>query len=251
LIGPSSDDKYYAKQLDITAKGLLTFTQRGSMWAAAVADAEERRITTEEYMSSITNYSSVYMSLNELWDRDELVDHLRCQLKKKGSFTMLLGGKNTGKSMVLKSLAEENNRNTKGPMVLLVDMRGPNTDMVAAIVDAIKALEEGAGRGLWGTFLNSGGLELFSDALASSFPLATKEIQVLTKMSVSKATEKATEKAIVSYVEAATQSGYVPCIFIDEANIAFDVTSEKDKQYVRSILALFTKLTKVSTKQSR
>ena len=139
LIGTSSDDDYYARHLDFPAD-LKGFTESGLMWAAAKADAQALEITPEEYMNSVETRRKIFISDGGLFDRVVLMDSLRKELGDRGTFTLLLGGKSVGKSLILRSLAEEYNK--AGGKVVVVNMRlTGHTGLTASIVKSIEAFD--------------------------------------------------------------------------------------------------------------
>ena len=56
-----------------------------------------------------------FMKKNKIWDRSELINGLHMATETAGNFACLLGGKSTGKSLVLKdfSLKKKKNRKAK------------------------------------------------------------------------------------------------------------------------------------------
>ncbi|KAJ1397811.1 hypothetical protein B484DRAFT_471982 [Ochromonadaceae sp. CCMP2298] len=206
LIGPSCTDRYYAQQLDFPA-ALQGFTQAGVMWAAVEADIQALEITPEEYIGGIDTSSDQFFSKGALFDEDMLAT-LRKALEDKGTFALLLGGGNTGKLKLLRILAEEYNKAGEGPIVVVVDMHMAQSD----------AFEAGCGLPGHG---NMG--------------------RAVSKINMGEVTAM---EAIKGFVAAANKCGRMPCILVDQADIAFAVRTQEDKIRASDILHLFTALSK-------
>jgi hypothetical protein len=104
LTDQSSTTKYFSTKLDISANGLMEFTQQGSMWAAAKADAMEKNMTTEEYLTNIETSSERFRAGDEFWDRDMLLTHMHKAMEDCGSFTLLvLEGKKIRNKLINKT----------------------------------------------------------------------------------------------------------------------------------------------------
>ncbi|KAJ1433194.1 hypothetical protein B484DRAFT_429615 [Ochromonadaceae sp. CCMP2298] len=239
LIGPSSDDDYYARHLDFPAD-LKGFTESGLMWAAAKADAQALEITPEEYMKSVTTRRKKFISDGVLFDRAVLMDSLRNELDERGTFTLLLGGKSVGKSLILRSLAEEYNK--AGGKVVVVNMRlTGHTGLTASIVKSIEALDPAFKRDFFVEVLRATVVAASTVALPNfSAPIDTASRAVLD----SALKKVAPEEAIAAFATTAAKSGKVACIIVDEANVAFSEKSPEGKERAQSVLRLFTALTK-------
>jgi len=71
-------------------------------------------------LEEIENYMDTFMEKNNVWDRKDLFQGLEDVARKKGNFVCLLGGKSTGKSLVLQKFSMQNKENRK---VIYIDMR--------------------------------------------------------------------------------------------------------------------------------
>ena len=81
-----------------------------SLWAMAQLDAEEKGVSPDDYLASVLKKLLHFKKKREdgsreVWDREQLLEALRSALATTGQFAMLLGGKNCGKSTVLKNVA--------------------------------------------------------------------------------------------------------------------------------------------------
>jgi hypothetical protein len=191
---------------------------------------------------------------DDYWDREVLLAHLHKVIEVGGgSFTLLLGGKSTGKSKLLKNMARKYSRmeGTGSPLVLLINMRetGP-ADLATRIFDAIiRARDRAGAKDLFIDVLKACSLEFAGD-LAENMGLPGKIVKAgqkvaNSKLAVTESKDCTAEKAIESFCAVAIKRNQVPCIFIDEANIAFAVETPKDKIRVQNIMNYFTALTKV------
>ena len=242
----TSSDKFYAETLDLP-DDLEDFTATGLMWKAAQADARVRGISPEDYVSQIQSGIRTFFDKDDLYNREELLATLNETLLSKGTLTLLVGGKNVGKSNVLRSVAEEFNKAEKGPMVVQVDARATGPDIAAGIVQAVKALEprwHGIFRDLGRRSAGDVGAVL---TYATAIPVLGNCIKSLMEYVTHEKAMTAAE-AITRFVAVAEKRGRFPCLFVDEANRAFAVRNEKDKARAQDILALLTKLTKEDKK---
>ena len=92
------------------------------MWEAATKDAEKVGVPVDKYVKQVKTNVETFVNSHMIYDREELVRYLDEAVKVKGSFTLLLGGKNVGKSTVLKSLAKDTNKPSEF-LVLYIDAR--------------------------------------------------------------------------------------------------------------------------------
>jgi hypothetical protein len=248
LIGPSSDKDYYARRLDLNSADLKGFTESGLMWAAAEADAQALEITPEEYMNRVETSIDQFISDGVLFDRrDALMNHLRSGLGERRAFTLLLGGKNVGKSLILRSLAEEYNK--AGAIVVVVNMRltGHN-GLTASIVKAVEALDDPAFKSEFFERMRASMVAASTEALPDfSVPIDTAESRAVL---ISDLKKVAPEYVIRAFAATAAKGDKVACIIVDEADVAFSEESTEGKERAQSVLRLFTALTKELRKMS-
>ena len=81
-----------------------------SLWAMAQLDAKEKGVTPDDYLASVLKelldfFQKREDGSREVWGRVQLLEALRSALATTGQFAMLLGGKNFGKSTLLKNVA--------------------------------------------------------------------------------------------------------------------------------------------------
>ena len=88
------------------------FQKKRKLYDSALMDTTRSGNSTLEvdaYISEISEKATAYMSTDTVWNRDELKDALSSIVDKGiGVFCCLLGGKSTGKSLVLSELMKQN-----------------------------------------------------------------------------------------------------------------------------------------------
>ena len=72
------------------------------------AENEEKKLDVDDYLMRIVDDLDEFMTTGEVFDRKELMNALEMMFLDKDQFGLLLGGKNTGKSQVLKHFASRN-----------------------------------------------------------------------------------------------------------------------------------------------
>ena len=103
LTNTSATDNYFTTQLDMDAPLLLRDT-RADFMQAACADAAERGLEVKEYLSVASRACSAFLCSGVLHNREEVKRALRNVFEATGQFALFLGGKNVGKSLLLKDL---------------------------------------------------------------------------------------------------------------------------------------------------
>lgn len=247
LINSTATDMYYAQKLDLPGD-LRGFTQPGLMWDALQEDAKVLNISPEVHLSQIKSSAEKFLREDGVYNREELLGTLHEALSDEGTFTLLLGGKSVGKSMVLRSVNEQYTKADKGPMVVQIDARRTGPDLAVGIVSAIQALDHAPGwRGVLSEFHNSGAATVFSRLAGvavkygGGIPGVDKVIEALFKFYVQQMTP---EKAIENFVAVAAARGRFPCLFVDEANLAFAVGNKEDNKRILELLVMLTKQSK-------
>ena len=129
------------------AAGLLKDDK--SLYNSALKDANGDIEKLEKNMEQIAKKAKEFIKKKEVWDRAELKVELNDIISEKGGkFVCELGGKDTGKSLVLKGIEKENL--TK---VFIVDLREHGPDILkglkAVLVMRKDRLEEFAKQDSW------------------------------------------------------------------------------------------------------
>jgi hypothetical protein len=101
LLGISdiSSSKYYSTKVPIHHSVELVKNNR---LLYNIIESERNEVNIDEYLKIIEMAVDKFMEKNSVWDRKELVGGLEDIARKKGTFACLLGGKSTGKSLVLR-----------------------------------------------------------------------------------------------------------------------------------------------------
>ena len=205
-----------------------------------VAPSDYSEAEAEAYLNEISEKVAAYMRTDAVWSQDELKNSLsRIVDERSGKFCCILGGVNTGKSLVLSELMSRNNTQS----VALVDMRDGNSVLegliwslrrdysevfYAALLEVVKTLPS--------RFSVTDSIRLTysstQDDMLSYF-LETDRISDVRKLGLllSEVAKKSPKNA----------AGCGLTLIIDQANIAFTDRSDED---ARRTLALFVALTK-------
>ena len=240
-----SSVKDYSREINLDdAANLLK--DRPHIYNIALAEAQGNATECKNNMTEIVKKARKYMAnRDEVWDRDELKSALLEFITGCGKFGCLLGGKSTGKSLVLKWL-ENGNMGT----VFIVNLRNSGDDILKgllavlekrrdyyldldkqqpAITAAVKVGQVVAG------FLGKG--ESYGEFL--------KVFNSLVEMNSAK------QPLEILIAELIKVEGENITIIIDAADIAFNIhyyDQESDIKAARETLATFTLLTKESNK---
>ena len=112
LVNSRSCGEFYTQDLRPEDVQILLASGKSdkSLWAMAQLDAEEKGVTPDDYLASVQKelldfFQKREDGSREVWDRVQLLEALRSALATTGQLAMLLGGKNCGKSTVLKNVA--------------------------------------------------------------------------------------------------------------------------------------------------
>jgi hypothetical protein len=137
LAGVPADGAFFSQRLpDLRAAGALV-TRRGLLWAAAQADAAARGLPCDEYVAGAKRAAKAFVDSNELVDRAATVDTL-CDLAgaDTGTLVLLVGAKDVGKSLIVRSLPAR-----LAPLrrhVVVLSARSTGANLVRGIIDGIK-----------------------------------------------------------------------------------------------------------------
>jgi hypothetical protein len=101
-----------------------------------IIESERNEVSIDEYLKNIEMTVRNFMEKNSVWDRKELVGGLEDIARKKGTFACVLGGKSTGKSLVLKAFAQNETDKRK---VVYVNMRNGYPSITYGVVSALKS----------------------------------------------------------------------------------------------------------------
>lgn len=195
----------------------------------------------DEYLESILDKLDIFMGKNKVFDRAELIDGLENASETTGNFVCLLGGKSTGKSLVLKEFAQEEKSNKN---VFYVDMRIGYSSITYGFISVIKMSKNARLKELI--------LTLLKTALASKVKLLGDHFE-LDFNSFLDLVSKEPDPTIVleSLLNGMAGESKVITLVVDEANLPLTIDSETstaDIKQVKATLALFTRMTKQEKK---
>lgn len=112
LVNSRSCGEFYTQDLRPEDVQILLASDKSdtSLWAMAQLDAKAKGVTPDDYLASVQKelldfFQKREDGSREVWGRVQLLEALRSALATTGQFAMLLGGKNCGKSTVLKNVA--------------------------------------------------------------------------------------------------------------------------------------------------
>src|SRR5690606_1863710 len=129
-------DEVFTTKLDFSTVDAL-LTDRAQLLAAVGEDAKALGVSREEYLEAGYDAGWALVRSNELCDREEVEAAVSAVMNKgKGNFAILLGGKSTGKSLILRKLAEQRRKQQKDS-VLLINARTSGANLTQGIVQAL------------------------------------------------------------------------------------------------------------------
>jgi hypothetical protein len=105
LTNHTSDDKFFSRKLEL--HNIEGFTKKGLLWEAAQADAAALTLSPEAYLHRVEKHMDTFFDEGKLFNRSHLLDELRSSLSHRGNFVLLLGGKDVGKTQVMKAFKME------------------------------------------------------------------------------------------------------------------------------------------------
>ena len=202
----------------------------------------------DKYLENIFVRMNSFMKKNKVWDRAELMNGLNGATEIDGNFVCLLGGKSTGKSLVLKEFAREEKSNNN---VIYIDMRSGYPSIVYGFTSVIKKSSNASLQKLAFTVLKT----IFSTKakLKDIFP-NTSEIALDFNPLLDLIKEESDPNMVLeSLLTGMAGKAKMITLVIDEANLPLTIdsdTSETKIEQVKTTLALFTRLTKQERKVS-
>ena len=202
-------------------------------------------VAAEAYIREISEKAAAYMSTDSVWNRDELKDALSSIVDKgKGVFCCLLGGKSTGKSLVLSDLMTQNSTRS----IVYVNLR-----LTKGILNGLISSLESSPSNFVETIK-----AYFSKLVSVKVPLSGSTITagsslnaILAPLLATKLTDMDKLRFLLEKVAEGGTPNAAGCgltVIIDEANKAF--TENSDKEAARDTLSVFTALTKEKRKVS-
>jgi hypothetical protein len=197
------------------------------LYDEAKKDANSRNTGVDEYLSNLNSRAKDFAESDEIWDREKLKTVIKSILPNKGAFTCVLGGKDTGKSLVVESIAKSMRNESK---VIYIDLRknpdllrntinvlSPDNGVLAIIANMVKSVGLNWG---WGSLSS---LENFFDMSPLKNIPDIEKVEMLLNAAI------------------ASSKGCNVTVILDEANIAFQ---DKNSVFAASLLQLMTRKTK-------
>jgi len=233
---------YYSMHLSVKEAAEIVRNNR-QLYEIIEKECESDTGRIDERLEEIEIVVDSFIAEKDVWDRKDLLQELEVIARKKGRFVCLLGGKSTGKSLVLTNFSKQ--QEGKNRMVFYIDMR-IYPGIVQGLVDV----------------LSRSNIEIFKN-------IAKKAFQAIATISNVKLTDNLilNGKTILDInlkdgnqdSALATLLENVICdytydnitLVLDEANLPLtinDQTSEAKIEQVKNTLSLFTTLTKQENK---
>lgn len=216
-----------AARLDARARlGLNAATELSPMETATVE--EEAR----EHLSNASAMRHKFMCSSVVHDREEIKAALRDHFGERGQFALLLGGKNLGKSLLLKNLSRECGDivglDGTRRLLLYVDARSFSMDLAAGILAAVRQEEELFQKKKLAPMSQSQHLlEALSpqESPASILPMPTgTKVSIIEKQVVIASPNPPVMQLMDFLAQLAAlvdRQGVFLCLIVDEANLAF------------------------------
>jgi hypothetical protein len=240
LTNASATDSSYATSLDMGAPLLLRDTAQDFMDAAR-ADAAALNVSVGTHLAATAMRCEKYLDSGEVHDRNELRRALLGVLQSKGQFSLLLGGKSVGKSLLLRELAKMDFVGTDDVprRVVLLNARECGADLVGGLRRAlVAAVKEGAIGGVLQGHLrtvkdrerNTKTIAFLQQALeAMQVGLELQEVKEMLPGGATSAavalrasmTPPPNTVLLDGLLDTATKQGGYLCLLIDEGNLAF------------------------------
>ena len=101
------------------------------MWEAARLDAEAAKIPEEDHLATIQGSFGKFFREGGLFDREDLLAALHKSLACEGTFTLILGGKNVGKSLVMETVARKHIQEKDGRLMVTSIMFHPSPHSIS------------------------------------------------------------------------------------------------------------------------
>ena len=241
-----SSVKDYSREINLDDAANLLKDQP-HIYNIALAEAQGNATECKNNMTEIVKKARKYVAnRDEVWDRDELKSALLEFITGCGKFGCLLGGKSTGKSLVLEWL-ENSNMGT----VFIVNLRDSGDDILKGLLAVLEKrrdyyLDLDKQQRATTAALKVGQVVAEFLGKGKSYDEFLKVFNSLVELN---STKHPLQILIDELIR--VEGGEKITIIIDEANIAFTIKPDTDKNDIKAAsvaLAMFTRLTKESNK---
>jgi hypothetical protein len=193
----------------------------------AKKDLNGENTDVDKYLADVYTRAKQFAESEEVWDRTELKAAIEKVLNKRGAFACMLGGRDTGKTLVLKDIARSPRNDSK---VGYIDLRG-NPDLLDNAIDLLSPDYDV--RADLADMVNTTGFTWGWRRLNSLSSIFDKP-RLKNKPEIFKI-----GKLLDALIESSKQRGV--SVIIDEANIVFQ---ERNAEFAEDLLQLMTCLTK-------
>jgi hypothetical protein len=244
-----SSVKDYSREINLDdAANLLK--DRNHIYNIALEEAQGNATECKNNIIENIKKAGIFMAnRDEVWDRDELKRGIQNIIADRGKFVCLLGGKSTGKSLVLRYLEKLSLEDCSMGTVLVVNLRREGSDILTGL---IAVLEER--RKFYIDLKSQAKLNVLISVadFAATFFARDKEFEAFAKILMAiKDNNNFKQPLKVLIDELLTRVDGTVTLVIDEANMAFATTPDTEEREIKAlkgILATFTQLTKESGK---
>ena len=216
-------------------------------WAAVQKAAGSNETDVQTYMKSSVALARSHMDSGQVVDRDAAIQTMMESMDLPGLLTLVLGGKNLGKSFLRKTALQRSSANL---VALSVDMRSmPGTNLLDSILkSAHQTLEKVADERDTSQYFGplSGIVAALTSAFENMGPAASP-VAGLVRSVVETATKKdMVRSAIDTFLARVKAASKRTAIVVDEANLALPGLSngERERSEAKEALAAITQWTK-------
>ncbi len=136
LTNASATDAHWATALDLASPLLLRRDCTADFMDAARADAEALGgVSVQAHLAGASAACDAFLRSGEVHDREETRAELQGLLEREGQLALLLGGKNVGKSLMLRELAGAalTGRNGQARLFVHINARTCGTNLLAVL----------------------------------------------------------------------------------------------------------------------
>jgi hypothetical protein len=133
LLSDISKADYYSMHLSVKEAAEIVRNNR-QLFEIIEKECESDTGRIDERLEEIETVVDSFIAKKDVWDRKDLLQELEVIARKKGRFVCLLGGKSTGKSLVLTNFSKQ--QEGKNRMVFYIDMR-KYPGIVQGLVDVL------------------------------------------------------------------------------------------------------------------
>ena len=238
-----SKEKDYSREINLDdAANLLR--DRNYINNIALAEAHGNATELKNNLTKIIEKAKIFMAnRDEVWDREELKGAIQDIIADCGKFVCLLGGKSTGKSLVLEYL-EKRNMET----VFIVDLRVRDKDILKALLTVLEKRRDyyvNLDNETLEAVLKDGKVFASVEGKGAAYGQFLTTVTAFMKMNSAKQTLEVLIDGLIKV------QGEKVTIIIDEANVAFTIkpgTKGEKIDAASDALLMFTQLTKQTRK---